>query len=207
MEKLDNIQNENNSVLERLSEDEIMISDEHKTDEDMNECTLSNENNQETSEKSYIIKENSDTNEDWKSSNRVAKEKILPEDYIINIEELWVNPQIVPRDSKFGIERGGIEGITKYLIQEGKGEVPLHKDRVVHTLEIRYSSGLIYDLSKRKEQRSVCIQDNKQYKFFLDIIKSMRAEEVALFKIQFTTEELNFYIHVSISMLCCLFCS
>ena len=121
----------------------------------------------------------------------------MPEDYIINIDELLINPQSVPRESKFGVEREEVKSITKYVIQEGKGELPLHKDKVVYLLELRYSSGLIYELSKRKEQKSTCIQENKQYAFFLDIIKSMRTEEVALFKIQFKSEDMNFYFKVN----------
>lgn len=71
----------------------------------------------------------------------------------------------------------------------------MYNDRVMHTLEIRYSNGLLHDFKGRKETKKTEIADPKVYSFFIDILSIMSKDEEAIFKVQFDKEEDNFYLN------------
>ncbi|CAI2368521.1 unnamed protein product [Moneuplotes crassus] len=123
-----------------------------------------------------------------------ARKKFLPNDMTIEIELLLQNPIEIHQVSGIGIDVSSITKITKFLQKEGVGETPNFNDKIIHNHEIRYANGYLYDIKKRKEPKSVTLEDPGCYIFLQDCLRSMKNGEISLFKIQFVNEESNPYL-------------
>ncbi|CAI2367409.1 unnamed protein product [Moneuplotes crassus] len=144
-------------------------------------------------EAKYIIT-NKDDETEWKYNPKKSKEKTLPPDMIIDMDPLLNDPIRLERVSKLGSDVASITQITKFIQTEGSGEAPDLNDRIVHCMEIRYSNGYLYDFQKRKESKAVTLEDSSSFNFLQDCLRSMKKDEISIFKIQFGSPDDNFYL-------------
>lgn len=151
----------------------------------------------ESSKKGYIIDDNPN-GEVWKPVKGAKKEIVFPEDMFIDFSCILENGTPIELKSTAGIHGFNITNITKYIVEEGKGDYPYHSDRVVHNIEIRYSNGRLYNFKTRKESKAMTIDDPKTFSYILDCFGSMKKGETSYFKIVFNSEEDNHYLKDSL---------